>query len=99
MAKANTPVATYDGIVIGAGQAGPTLARRLAAAGMAVAVIERAAFGGICINTGCIPTPGPGSGHSATSSRINNAPQFLETRSAKPIGASGQPTAHYRPDT
>ena len=31
--------------------------------------------------------------------RINSAPQCLETRSAKPIGASGQPTAHNRPDT
>src|SRR5438132_4876741 len=56
MAKANTPVATFDAIVIGTGQAGPPLARRLAAAGMTVAVIERGAFGGTCVNTGCIPT-------------------------------------------
>ena len=56
MAKANTPVASYDAIVIGTGQAGPPLARRLAAAGMTVAVIERGAFGGTCVNTGCIPT-------------------------------------------
>src|SRR5438552_2253199 len=38
--KANTPVATYDAVIIGTGQAGPPLARRLAAAGMTVAVIE-----------------------------------------------------------
>src|SRR5260370_36654224 len=56
MAKAITPVATYDAIIIGTGQAGPPLARRLAAAGMTVAVIERGAFGGTCVNTGCIPT-------------------------------------------
>jgi pyruvate/2-oxoglutarate dehydrogenase complex dihydrolipoamide dehydrogenase (E3) component len=56
MAKANTPVATYDAIIIGTGQAGPPLARRLAAAGMRVAVIERGGFGGTCVNTGCIPT-------------------------------------------
>jgi pyruvate/2-oxoglutarate dehydrogenase complex dihydrolipoamide dehydrogenase (E3) component len=56
MAKADTPLATYDAIVIGTGQAGPPLARRLAAAGMRVAVIERGAFGGTCVNTGCIPT-------------------------------------------
>src|ERR1700732_177804 len=56
MAKANTQVAAYDAIMIGTGQAGPPLARRLAAAGMTVAVIERAAFGGTCVNTGCIPT-------------------------------------------
>src|SRR5271166_468798 len=56
MAKANTSVATYDAIIIGTGQAGPSLARRLAVAGMTVAVIERGAFGGTCVNTGCIPT-------------------------------------------
>jgi pyruvate/2-oxoglutarate dehydrogenase complex dihydrolipoamide dehydrogenase (E3) component len=46
----------YDAIIIGTGQAGPSLARRLAAAGKKVAVIERGAFGGTCVNTGCIPT-------------------------------------------
>src|ERR1700760_1514136 len=56
MPRANTQVATYDAIVIGTGQAGPPLARRLAAAGMTVAVIERGGFGGTCVNTGCIPT-------------------------------------------
>jgi pyruvate/2-oxoglutarate dehydrogenase complex dihydrolipoamide dehydrogenase (E3) component len=56
MAKANTGVARYDAIIIGTGQAGPPLARRLAAAGMTVAVIERGEFGGTCVNTGCIPT-------------------------------------------
>src|ERR1700682_975979 len=47
---------TYDAIVIGTGQAGPSLARRLAASGMQVAIIERKLFGGTCVNTGCIPT-------------------------------------------
>jgi pyruvate/2-oxoglutarate dehydrogenase complex dihydrolipoamide dehydrogenase (E3) component len=46
----------YDAIVIGTGQAGPFLARRLATAGMSVAVIERGLVGGTCINTGCTPT-------------------------------------------
>jgi pyruvate/2-oxoglutarate dehydrogenase complex dihydrolipoamide dehydrogenase (E3) component len=46
----------YDAIVIGTGQAGPPLARRLAAEGQSVAVIERDKFGGTCVNTGCIPT-------------------------------------------
>jgi len=46
----------FDAIVIGAGQAGPSLAGRLAGAGMKVAVIERARFGGTCVNTGCTPT-------------------------------------------
>ena len=47
---------TYDAIIIGTGQAGPSLAVRLAGAGMKVAVIERKRFGGTCVNNGCIPT-------------------------------------------
>jgi pyruvate/2-oxoglutarate dehydrogenase complex dihydrolipoamide dehydrogenase (E3) component len=46
----------YDAIVIGTGQAGPSLAARLAGAGMKVAVVERKRFGGTCVNDGCIPT-------------------------------------------
>jgi pyruvate/2-oxoglutarate dehydrogenase complex dihydrolipoamide dehydrogenase (E3) component len=46
----------YDAIIIGTGQAGPSLARRLAAAGKKVAIVERGRFGGTCVNTGCIPT-------------------------------------------
>ncbi len=46
----------FDAIVIGAGQAGPSLARRLAAAGQNVAIVERKLFGGTCVNTGCVPT-------------------------------------------
>jgi pyruvate/2-oxoglutarate dehydrogenase complex dihydrolipoamide dehydrogenase (E3) component len=46
----------YDAIIIGTGQAGPGLARRLVAAGWRVAIIERKLFGGTCVNTGCTPT-------------------------------------------
>ena len=46
----------FDAIIVGAGQAGPSLAGRLAAAGMKVAVIERDLVGGTCVNTGCTPT-------------------------------------------
>jgi pyruvate/2-oxoglutarate dehydrogenase complex dihydrolipoamide dehydrogenase (E3) component len=46
----------YDAIIVGTGQAGPALARRLVAAGWKVAIIERKLFGGTCINTGCTPT-------------------------------------------
>src|ERR1700688_1832472 len=46
----------FDTIVIGAGQAGPSLAARLTAAGRSVAMIERKLFGGTCVNTGCTPT-------------------------------------------
>ncbi|AIF48252.1 FAD-containing oxidoreductase [Dyella japonica] len=46
----------FDAIVVGAGQAGPSLAARLGAAGRSVALIERKLMGGTCVNTGCIPT-------------------------------------------
>jgi len=46
----------FDAIIIGTGQAGPSLAARFADAGMTVAIIERHKFGGTCVNTGCIPT-------------------------------------------
>ena len=45
-----------DAIVIGTGQAGPSLAVRLAKAGQKVAIVERRLVGGTCVNTGCIPT-------------------------------------------
>ena len=47
---------TFDSIIIGAGQAGPTLAGRLTQSGRRVAFIERKLFGGTCVNTGCTPT-------------------------------------------
>ncbi len=47
---------TFDAIIIGAGQAGPSLAGRLTAGGMTVAFAERKLFGGTCVNTGCTPT-------------------------------------------
>ena len=46
----------FDAIIIGTGQAGPSLARRLVAAGKKVAIIERDHFGGTCVNNGCTPT-------------------------------------------
>jgi pyruvate/2-oxoglutarate dehydrogenase complex dihydrolipoamide dehydrogenase (E3) component len=46
----------FDAIVIGAGQAGPSLTGRLTASGLKVAMIERGKFGGTCVNTGCMPT-------------------------------------------
>src|SRR5215468_1684518 len=47
---------THDAIVIGTGQAGPSLAVRLAGAGRKTAIIERKLVGGTCVNNGCIPT-------------------------------------------
>ncbi|CAN7474775.1 FAD-containing oxidoreductase [Neorhizobium sp. LjRoot104] len=47
---------TFDAIIIGAGQAGPSLAGRFNDAGKKVAIIERKHVGGTCVNTGCKPT-------------------------------------------
>ena len=46
----------FDAIIIGTGQAGPSLAARFSVASKTVAIIERHKFGGTCVNTGCIPT-------------------------------------------
>ena len=51
-----TVLRKFDAIIIGTGQAGPSLAARFSSAGMTVAIIERHKFGGTCVNTGCIPT-------------------------------------------
>lgn len=47
---------SFDAIIVGAGQAGPSLAGRLNDAGLKVAIIERDLVGGTCVNTGCKPT-------------------------------------------
>lgn len=46
----------FDAIVIGAGQAGVPLAKKLAMAGWKTAIIEKRFIGGTCINDGCTPT-------------------------------------------
>lgn len=46
----------HDVIIIGTGQAGVPLATRLAGEGRRVAIIERGALGGSCVNVGCTPT-------------------------------------------
>jgi len=46
----------FDAIVIGTGQSGPPLAVRLGQSGRNTAVIERASFGGTCVNVGSTPT-------------------------------------------
>jgi dihydrolipoamide dehydrogenase len=46
----------YDIIVIGGGPGGYVAAIRAAQLGQKVAVVEREALGGVCLNWGCIPT-------------------------------------------
>ena len=47
---------THDVIVIGAGSAGLTAAGGCAMMGLQVALVERGAMGGDCLNTGCVPS-------------------------------------------
>ena len=49
-------VERFNAIIIGSGQAGNPLSKRLANEGMRVAVVEMAYIGGTCINYGCTPT-------------------------------------------
>lgn len=46
----------YDAIIIGAGQSGVPLAKKLAAVGWRTALVEKRLIGGTCINDGCTPT-------------------------------------------
>ncbi|MEM1413651.1 MAG: FAD-dependent oxidoreductase, partial [Myxococcota bacterium] len=49
-------VQSYDTVILGAGQAGPTIARALTGRGERVAMVEAARIGGTCLNVGCRPT-------------------------------------------
>lgn len=46
----------YDAIIIGAGQSGVPLAKKLAEEGLKTALIEKNLVGGTCVNVGCTPT-------------------------------------------
>lgn len=46
----------FDSIIIGSGQAAPSLAAGLARRGETVALVEGDRLGGTCVNTGCTPT-------------------------------------------
>ncbi|ATF04050.1 dihydrolipoyl dehydrogenase LpdA (plasmid) [Phaeobacter gallaeciensis] len=46
----------YDNIIIGSGQAAPSLAVSLAGRGETVALVEGHELGGSCVNAGCTPT-------------------------------------------
>lgn len=46
----------YDLVVIGSGPGGYVAAIKAVQCGMSVALVEKADFGGVCLNRGCIPT-------------------------------------------
>src|SRR3984957_18019235 len=53
----STPVPLqYDLVVVGAGSGGYVAGIRAAQLGMTVAIIEERYWGGVCLNTGCVPS-------------------------------------------
>ena len=56
MPQTSSNIQTFDAIIVGAGQAGPPLAKRFTKQGKTVALIERKLLGGVCVNVGCTPT-------------------------------------------
>lgn len=46
----------YDAIIIGSGQAGTPLSKKLAKQGWKTALVEKQYIGGTCVNVGCTPT-------------------------------------------
>jgi pyruvate/2-oxoglutarate dehydrogenase complex dihydrolipoamide dehydrogenase (E3) component len=49
-------IKNFDAIIIGTGQAGPSLAASLAKNGLNTLIIEKGKLGGTCVNVGCTPT-------------------------------------------
>lgn len=66
---------TFDAIVIGSGQGGTPLAKKLAGAGYKTALIEKRLVGGTCINDGCTPTKTL-IGHATIADRVRNSEQW-----------------------
>ena len=68
----------YDVIVIGAGPGGYPAAIRSAQLGKKTAIIEKEAYGGTCLNWGCIPTK----------TLIASAERYLQAKEGKELGVS-----------
>ncbi|AJE45548.1 dihydrolipoyl dehydrogenase family protein [Celeribacter indicus] len=51
----SAPAPDFDSIVIGAGSAGLAFAQEAAQNGARIALVERGAIGGTCVNRGCVP--------------------------------------------
>src|SRR4051812_38557956 len=71
----------YPFIVVGAGPAGLAAAHQAAKSGSKVALIERNLLGGICLNTGCIPSK----------TLIRTSRLYEEMRRAEDFGATPPP--------
>jgi dihydrolipoamide dehydrogenase len=68
----------FDAVVIGGGPGGYAAAIRASQLGLSVALIEREALGGTCLNWGCIPTK----------SLLHSASLLADIRAADAFGIS-----------
>lgn len=75
----------YDAIVIGSGQGGNPLAKKLAAKGWKTALVEKRNVGGTCVNDGCTPTK----------ALVASAKMAEQTRNSEVLGII---TNHHRLD-
>ena len=66
----------FDVLVIGGGPGGYTAAIRASQLGLKVGLAEKEAFGGVCLNWGCIPTK----------SLLHTADVLRSARSASVLG-------------
>src|SRR4051812_15347260 len=73
----------YDAIIIGAGQAGVPLAKKLAKAGKTVALVEMRWVGGVCVNDGCTPTKTWVASAKAAYTAANSAHVGIKVKSYK----------------
>ena len=66
----------YDAIIIGSGQAGTPLSKKLAKEGWKTVLIEKDLIGGTCTNVGCTPTK----------TMIASAKRMYDCKKAKELG-------------
>ncbi|WP_409435796.1 dihydrolipoyl dehydrogenase [Mycobacterium sp. SMC-14] len=77
----------YDLVVLGAGSGGYVAAIRAAQLGMTVGIVEERYWGGVCLNTGCVPSK----------ALLRNAEiASIVTQQAELFGIAGDVTLDYR---
>jgi len=78
----------YDVVVLGSGPGGYVAAIRAGQKGLKVAIIEKEAIGGVCLNWGCIPTK----------SLLKSAKVYTEFMNAKEYGINVKDDSLITPD-
>jgi dihydrolipoamide dehydrogenase len=78
----------YDVIILGSGPGGYVAAIRAGQKNLKVAIIEKEAIGGVCLNWGCIPTK----------SLLKSAKVYTEFMNAKDYGIIVEDKASIKPD-